>query len=149
MHVNRLRCPIIVLRRSERGRGKRKEPITPVSQTSRSRARHFPSCHRSHFEDRMAPIRWKSVGAANATDSRPSSRNLMSRPASRQSARLARTSSSGGVGTPMVDEREVTETVAADVSPKKLSQSIKVEIKVENEVRLTRTGRGSRLLFHC
>lgn len=149
MHVNRLRCPIIVLRRSERGRGKRKEPITPVSQTSRSRARHFPSCHRSHFEDRMAPIRWKSVGAANATDSRPSSRNSMGRPAIRQSARLARTSSSSGVATPMIDESDLTDTVAADISPNKLSESIKVEIQVENEVRLTRTGRGSRLLIRC
>jgi len=146
MRVNRLCCPIIVLGNEDKQVAEKEKGVLITPFHTRPGLAYSLSCS---FEDKMAPIRWKSVGAGSATDSRPSSRNSMGRPAIRQSARLARTSSSSGVATPMIDESDLTDTVAADISPNKLSESIKVEIQVENEVRLTRTGRGSRLLIRC
>jgi DNA repair protein RAD16 len=42
----------------------------------------------------------------------------------------------------MVDESDLIEAVAMDVSPRKSSQTVQVEIKVKKELRVTRTTRG-------
>jgi hypothetical protein len=42
----------------------------------------------------------------------------------------------------MVDESDLIEAVAMDVSPRKSSQTVSVEITVAKELRVTRTKRG-------
>jgi hypothetical protein len=81
------------------------------------------------------PLR-KSAGV-NGTDIQP-----YSRPASRQSARLSGTSTPNG-GATMIEESALIKTLATHVAPSRSSPSVKVEIKVQPEVRVARTGRGS------